>query len=214
MRSMDLSTRSNAPTPHEADDGSAVQWELLYEELGERVFRLLHRMLGDPEEAADVTHDAFVRIHLSRRQFAERGPLHAWAFRIAANLGRDALRRRAVRRRALDAAHADGPTEHDAASTRGSGPQRLGLARALNQLDAAHRAVLLLHDVDGYTHKEIAEMLNVAVGTSKARLSRARGAVRSTLRTLESGSASTPTNTTSDRSADRTTRNTSRRRTS
>lgn len=161
-----------------AEDETPVEWEALYNELGERVFRLLHRMLGDPEEASDVAHDAFVRIHQERFQFARRGPLHAWAFRVAANLGRDALRRRRAQQR-YEQTRAGGRRETLSAGRRDV--ERLSLSRALARLDASHRAVLLLHDVDGYSHREIAEMLAIAVGTSKGRLSRARSTMRSAL---------------------------------
>lgn len=157
---------------------TTVDWETLYEEIGERVFRMLHRMVRDAELAHDLTHDAFLRMHRARRQFSHSGPLHAWAFRIAANVGRDALRRRDTRRKYVDESPARGRAAH-APSRRDL--ERLALAQALRDLSATQRTVLLLHDVDGYTHCEIAEMLSIAEGTSKARLSRARSAMRSSL---------------------------------
>ncbi len=152
---------------------SVLRWESLYESLGERVFRLLHRLTGDSEEAADLTHDAFVRVHGALAQFDGRGSVEAWVFRIAANVGRDALRRRRVR-----AQHSRTVEDGLSLVTPAKAPRRLALDRALARLDEAHRMVLLLHDVDGYTHGEIAEMLEIAVGTSKARLSRARKTMR------------------------------------
>lgn len=166
----------SSPVSSPTGGSSTVHWDRLYDEIGERLFRLLHRMLGDPDEASDLTHDAFVRIHQSRLQFAHRGPLHAWAFRIAANLGRDALRRRTTRRR-----YVQGELERDRAPGTRHDVARISLGKALEKIDDPHRTVLLLHDVDGYTHPEIAEMLAIAVGTSKARLSRARRAMRSAL---------------------------------
>ena len=155
---------------------SDLHWEALYEALGERVFRLLHRMMRDPEEAADLTHDAFVRIHGALRQYDGSGSVEAWVFRIAANVGRDALRRRQVR-----AAHSRTALEDQVRVTPAEATRRLALERALARLDEQHRIVLLLHDVDGYTHPEIAEMLEMAVGTSRARLSRARRTMRAAL---------------------------------
>ncbi len=157
-----------------------VCWETLYAEVGERVFRLLHRMMGCSEEAADLTHDAFVRLHQAKRQFDQRGPLHAWAFRIAANVGRDALRSRRVRSDHARTVVRDAPIQLRSTPPKHS-ERSLGLKQALLDLHHSYRAVLLLHDVDGYTHQEIAEMLAIAVGTSKARLSRARHAMRLTL---------------------------------
>lgn len=172
----DRDDASTAPAAH--DSPSAVNWEELYDEIGERVFRLLHRMVRDAEEAADLTHDAFLRMHQARDQYDQHGPLHAWAFRIAANLGRDALRRRGTRQKYLQPEAGDEPTS---SASRRRDVERLSLQRALTQLSPTHRTVLLLHDVDGYTHLEIGEMLAIPVGTSKARLSRARSAMRSVL---------------------------------
>lgn len=156
-----------------------VDWRALYEELGERVFRLLHRMTGDEQQAADLTHDAFVRVHESRAQYDGRGSLQAWVFRIAANIGRDALRSRTLR------GGLDAELEGAAAGRSASPPDhglRIDLERALDAVGESHRVVLLLHDVDGYAHREIAEMLDVAVGTSKARLSRARAMLRDAMK--------------------------------
>ncbi len=160
--------------------GSSVDWEELYDDIGERVFRMLHRMVRDAEQASDLTHDAFLRMHQARRQFNHDGPLHAWAFRIAANVGRDALRRRRTQQKHVQS---DTGVERPAPARRRD-VERLSLTRALAQLEPSHRTVLLLHDVDGYTHREIAEMLSIAEGTSKARLSRARSTMRSVLSEL------------------------------
>lgn len=189
MNESESSTPEGRIATEDPRAGEAVRWEVLYDEIGERVFRMLHRMLGDPEEAADVAHEAFLRMHQSRAQFAGDGPLHAWAFRIAANLGRDALRRRSHRQRhaVLEAREA-----RDRAVGARRDVERLSLSTALDELDRGHRAVLLLHDVDGYTHAEIAEMLNVAVGTSKARLSRARRSMRAVLGRRTSSASSAP----------------------
>lgn len=152
--------------------GVGFDWQELYLLLGERVFRMLHRMMGDAETAADLAHDTFVRIHQCRDQYNGRGPIAGWVFRIAGNIGRDEIRKRATHAR-VEQLHAgiSGPRAPLA-------DLRLSLQDALADLEPGHRAVVLLHDVDGYTHREIAEMLNIAEGTSKARLSRGRQALR------------------------------------
>lgn len=166
-----------APLPRAAHPGppDRVDWQRLYDELGERVFRMLHRMTGDAHEAEDLTHDVFVRIYETRTQYDGRGPVAAWVFRIAANCARDALRRRSARARRLSlyrAPERSEPTDVDL---------QLTLESALRQLDPAQRHVVLLHDVDGYNHAEIAEMLGIREGTSRVRLFRARAALRHAL---------------------------------
>jgi RNA polymerase sigma-70 factor (ECF subfamily) len=155
-----------------------VEWRELYQLLGERVFRMLHRMTGDSAQAEDLTHDTFIRVHESRHQYDGTGSLSAWVFRIAGNLARDEFRRRSMRQERLVLLHPSGeaPAPRD--------PElRMALEDALAALSHDHRTVVLLHDVDGYRHPEIAEMLDIAEGTSRARLSRARELLRVALRT-------------------------------
>jgi RNA polymerase sigma-70 factor (ECF subfamily) len=147
-------------------------WEQLYHAHGDRVFRLLHRMTGDPALAEDLTHDCFVRVHESRTRFAGRGSVEAWLFRIAGNIGRDALRvHKAALHRAAIATPPGTPVVPD--------PVRyLALSEALAALEDTTRTVVLLHDVDGFRHAEIATMLGIAEGSSRSRLSRARRMLR------------------------------------
>jgi RNA polymerase sigma-70 factor (ECF subfamily) len=151
-----------------------LNWMELYESLGERVFRLLHRMTGDAALAEDLVHETFLRVHQAQGRFEGRGDLAAWVYRIAGNLGRDELRSREMRSRRLLLFPEPTPPGPDH-------ELRVVLERALDTLDEGHREVVLLHDVDGYTHNEIAEMLGIREGTSRARLSRARASLRETL---------------------------------
>lgn len=152
----------------------ALNWRELYETLGERVFRLLHRMTGDAALAEDLVHETFLRVHQAAGRFEGRGDLAAWVYRIAGNLGRDELRSREMRSRRLLLFPEPTPPGPDH-------ELRVVLERALDTLDEGLREVVLLHDVDGYTHTEIAEMLGIRDGTSRARLSRARALLRESL---------------------------------
>jgi RNA polymerase sigma-70 factor (ECF subfamily) len=157
---------SNAP--------AMPDWRELYDELGERVFRMLHRMMGDRSLAEDLTHDTFLRVHESRETFDGSGAIAAWVFRIAGNLARDEMRRGEMRVRRL--LHFPRP-----GGEAGDPHLRLTLQSAIERLDPDQRAVVLLHDVDGYNHAEIAAMLDIREGTSRARLSRARERLRAAL---------------------------------
>lgn len=173
---MDLYAPDPRPASARRQPAPRVDWRELYVGMGERVFRMLHRMTGDPALAEDLTHDAFVRVHEARDQYDGRGPVAAWVFRIAANLARDELRRRTRRADALSAYPGrDGqtaPVDSDL---------RVSLQDALAELGPGYRHVVLLHDVDGYTHAEIAEMLGIREGTSRVRLTRARVLLRAAL---------------------------------
>lgn len=167
--------------PGREGDQPGASWEALYRETSERVFRLALRMTGDPDVAADVTHDTFVRIHERRAQFEGRGSLGGWVYRIASNIARDRLRRS----RFTASFHGNG-AGGERGGERPRGEVRALLREALERLPEDQRTVLLLHEVDGYTHPEISDMLDIAVGTSRARLSRAKAAMRELLdHTLE-----------------------------
>lgn len=148
----------------------------LYREHGETVFRLLCRMTGDEASARDLTHDTFVRVFERWDQYAGNGSAASWICRIAANLARD--RRARFRRRAkLLAREAPSLARHTADDS-GKLESRMLLEEALRRLPQEQRITLLLYEVDGYSHAEIGEMLRIAEGTSRARLSRAKETLR------------------------------------
>jgi len=162
-----------------AAPGRLPDWETLYRDLGERVFRLVHRMTGDADLAADLTHDTFVRVYERASQYDGRGAARSWVFQIAVNLvrerGRSASRRAALLER--ESPTFAGSSRSDAARVE----LRIALDEALSKLPARQRVALLLYDVDGYSHADIAAMLGMAEGSSKARVSRARAAMRAML---------------------------------
>jgi RNA polymerase sigma-70 factor (ECF subfamily) len=162
-----------------APPGSELDWRALYDALGERVFRLAFRMTRDEALAHDITHDTFVRVFEKRDQFSGRGSWRDWVFRIAANLVRE-RGRTATRRRELLAESASTfprATPDDTARV----DARIVLDEALAELPDDQCIALLLYEVDGFTHAEIGEMLGIAEGSSKARVSRAKAALRAAL---------------------------------
>lgn len=172
-----------APSAAEEPDTvrSPVEWSRLYRELGEPVFRMIHRMTGDSHRAEDLTHDTFIRVYERSGQYSGRGSLRSWVFGIARNLVREDGRNRTRRLRLLDeqapgsGALPDGVPE--------TVTERLELEAALARLPEGQRVALLLHVVDGYGHAEIGEMLEIAEGSSKARVSRAKAALKKFLGT-------------------------------
>jgi RNA polymerase sigma-70 factor (ECF subfamily) len=151
----------------------------LYREHGETVFRLLCRMTEDEANARDLTHDTFVRVFERWDQYSGRGTTASWICRIAANLARD--RRGQSRSRARLLAREAPSFARYTADDSGKLESRMLLDEALGQLPDEQRVTLLLYEVDGYSHAEIAEMLGVAEGTSRARVSRAKETLRELL---------------------------------
>ena len=164
----------------EIRDGSPAAWKVLYDEMGERIFRLMYRLTGDPDLAADLTHDTFVQVVEKGYQYSGRGSLAGWVYRIASNLAKERLRRDSFR--VKKASEFIDWSRDNVIQNPPDVELRMVMRRALDDVPEDHRRVLLLYDVDGYTHPDIAEMLGIAVGTSKARLSRARAMLRTALK--------------------------------
>lgn len=154
-------------------------WKRLFEAHGDSVFRYLHRRTGDADLADDLTQDVFVRVWERRRQYSAGGDVRSWIFSIATNLLRDRAR---VRTRRDELLLQEAPAwETRSPDASGAVHARLTLRDAIAQLPEDQRTALLLHEVDGYTHAEIGRMSGIAEGSSKARVSRARAALRELL---------------------------------
>ena len=159
--------------------GDAVAERELYETHVDRVYRLAYRMAGDEVLAQDITQDTFIRafdrIHDFRGDSAFGTWLHAVGNSVALNTLRKVKRFRA-RETDLDEARLVGSGGGDAEPD-----LRDRLRRAIDDLPDKYRVVFLMHDVEGFKHREIADTLGMQVGTSKAQLSRARAKLRESL---------------------------------
>jgi RNA polymerase sigma-70 factor (ECF subfamily) len=148
----------------------------LYEAHVDRVYRLAHRMLGEAHAAEDLTQEVFVRIFDRIHTFRGDASLATWIHRVAVTTALNALRAGKGRRTHEMAVEDTGP--FDRGIPAGDVALRLRIERAVDALSVGMRTVFLLHDVEGFKHHEIARVLDVPVGTSKARLSRARAELR------------------------------------
>ena len=168
--------------------GDAQAFERLVALHERMVFSLSARLLGDPEEARDVSQEVFLQVFRSLRRFQGRSSLRTWIYRIAVNLCRNHRRfwqRRArARCRPLDdlsqseqvrLSEPGGESPYEVAHRRERARRVQG---ALLKLSFDHRLVLLLREVEGLSCDEIAQTLDVASGTVKSRLARAREAFR------------------------------------
>lgn len=160
-----------------AATGDAHAFERLYRHHVARIHSLVRRML-DAEEADEVTQDVFVRAWQKLGTFRGEAAFGTWLHRLAVNV---VLARRAelgTRRSRF----ADGEDAFEALSSRRATPDlTVDFEEAMARLPDGARQVFVLHDVEGYRHEEIAEMLGLATGTSKSQLHRARMALRTHL---------------------------------
>jgi RNA polymerase sigma-70 factor (ECF subfamily) len=162
-----------------AIEGDATAQRALYDAHVDRVYRLAWRMAGEEELARDFTQEAFIRafdrLPTFRRESSFATWLHTIAMSVALN-GLRTVRRLRTREVALEAAESLG------SRTRVADPDlKDRLHRAIEDLPPGYRAVFLMHDLEGYTHEEIGQVLGIQSGTSKAQLFRARARLREVL---------------------------------
>ena len=165
--------------------GDRLAARALYDAHVGRVQRLAHRLTGDAQLAREVTQDAFVRALSRLGQFRGDAQFSSWLHRIVVSVALNAVRRRkrlTGRERPIEDAEAIGTDPHGG----GIDPVvRERLHRAIDALPEIYRTTLVMHELEGYSHIEIAEALGVAVGTCKSRLFVARAQLRAALRDLE-----------------------------
>ncbi len=151
----------------------------LYDANVDRIYRLTYRMAGDDDLARDFTQEAFVRAFEKLNQFRGDASFSTWLHSIAVSVTLTGLRkvqRHRKRERTLD------ETPYLTAPATTVEPDlESRLKDAIYRLPELYRTVFLMHDLEGYSHNEIAIVLDVAEGTSKARLSRARAKLRDML---------------------------------
>jgi RNA polymerase sigma-70 factor (ECF subfamily) len=188
-----VSPEPSAPTDAElvarCQAGDLAAFEPLVERYRDRVWRLVHHVLRDREEAWDCAQEAFVRAYQSLGKFRGQSAFYTWLFRIAMNLATDRLRARGAQARAFGRERVpeeewsnrapDPALPPDEAAA--SAERRARIARALESLPPKARTIIMLSDVEGLSYREIADVLDVPIGTVMSRLHHARKRLRAAL---------------------------------
>jgi RNA polymerase sigma-70 factor (ECF subfamily) len=157
-----------------AASGDQSAFERLYRLHVSRIHSLTRRMLGS-HDADEVTQDIFVRTWQKLDQFRGESAFATWLHRLAVNVVIERRRSYAVQRERMS----DDPDALDvAAIAPARGDLKVDFEHAIEQLPPGAREIFVLHDVEGYKHREIAAMLDIAAGTSKRQLHRARMLMR------------------------------------
>lgn len=167
-------TDSDAVDATLAASGDAHAFERLYRGHLSRIASLARRMLGDGD-TDDVIQDVFVRAWQKLDTFRGEAAFGTWLHRLAVNVILGRRETLGIRRRR----HLDGDAALELVPSRRQTPEiSMDFETAIGRLPEGAREVFVLHDVEGYRHEEIGELLGVAVGTSKSQLHRARMALR------------------------------------
>ncbi len=180
--------RAMAPHGPSAPPINALGFERIYRQYNERVYRLCLRMVGNTAEAEDLAQEAFLHLYKKIHTYRGESAFYTWLYRLVVNIVLMRFRRKAFAQTPLE----EVIQQHEGSGRVGTGMpplahshttlfDRVSLRRAINQLPPGFRSEIILHDIEGYEHREIAELLGRTVGTSKSQLHKARGRLRELL---------------------------------
>src|SRR6516165_488612 len=172
-----------------AQQGNATAFEFLYRLHRDRVYALCLRMVKNPVQAEDLTQETFLAVLRGIREFRGQSAFTTWLHQVTRNTVLMSLRKKKLKETSLDEimdrdSESGGPLlelgtrDHHLEAT----ADRMILRLAVSKLSQGFRKALLLHDVYGYEHKEVAAILGWAPGTSKSQLHKARVRVREALK--------------------------------
>src|ERR1700745_1320037 len=171
-----------------AQAGGSTAFEFLYQLHSPRVYALCLRMVGNPADAEDLMQEAFLQLFRKIGTFRGESAFSTWLHRMTVNVVLMRLRKKSLPTDSLEEtlepdAESSGP-KRDVGSPalRHSGTvDRVNLERSIEKLPPGYRTVFILHDVQGYEHNEIAEIMGCSVGNSKSQLHKARTRLRDLL---------------------------------
>ena len=168
--------------------GDSAAFDFLYQLHGRRVYALCLRMVNNPADAEDLMQEAFLQLFRKIGTFRGESAFSTWLHRMTVNVVLVRLRRKSLPtdslEETLDPDQEKGSAKRDlgAPDLRLSGAvDRVNLERSIEQLPPGYRTVFVLHDVQGYEHNEIADIMGCSVGNSKSQLHKARTRLRELL---------------------------------
>jgi RNA polymerase sigma-70 factor (ECF subfamily) len=188
LRPAALPSAAEAEALLRAQGGDHHAFAHLYSIHKRRIYSLCLRMVGNTAEAEDLTQEAFLQLHRKIATFRGDSAFSTWLHRLAINVVLMHLRKKGLSLvsldEAMDPAAEDRPgRDFGARDPSLSGAiDRMTLARAIDNLPTGYRLIFVLHDVEGYEHNEIAQMLDCSIGNSKSQLHKARLKLRDALR--------------------------------
>jgi RNA polymerase sigma-70 factor (ECF subfamily) len=171
-----------------AQAGDSAAFEFLYQLHGRRVYALCLRMVSSPADAEDLAQEAFLQLFRKISTFRGESAFSTWLHRMTVNVVLMRLRKKSLPTDSLeetidpDAENSAPKRDVGAPDLRLSGAvDRVNLERSIEKLPPGYRTVFVLHDVQGYEHNEIADIMGCSVGNSKSQLHKARTRLRELL---------------------------------
>jgi RNA polymerase sigma-70 factor (ECF subfamily) len=175
-----------------AQQGDEEAFAALFEAHKRRVYSLCLRMTGNTAEAEDLSQEVFMQLFRKIATFRGESAFSTWLHRLAVNVVLMHLRKKGLQQISLDEVDTsqDEPVKRDYGDDDrrliGS-VDRISLSAAIESLPPGYKTVFVLHDIEGYEHNEIADIMNCSVGNSKSQLHKARMKLREVLREHRAG---------------------------
>jgi RNA polymerase sigma-70 factor (ECF subfamily) len=163
-------------------DGDMAAYRQLYETHKDVLYNVAFRMLQNGQDAEDALQEAFVRIFRSLSGYRGECRFSTWIYRILMNTCLTKLRRKRPPVESLDAVENGNAGFRRLAGADGDAAARMILEQEIANLPPGFRSVFVLHSVEGFSHGEIAQMLDITEGTSKSQLSKARRVLQKRLK--------------------------------
>ena len=160
--------------------GDVDAFEALYRQYSAKIYTLASRMAGSPEDGEDLLQEIFLQAYRKIGSFKGDSALGTWLYRLALNHCLDYVRSRRAKMNKLTET-LDAETSFEPAARRDTPIARMDLERAVERLPEGCREAFVLHDVEGFDHKEVADLLGIAEGTSKSQVFKARLKLRGLL---------------------------------
>ncbi|HUQ50444.1 MAG TPA: sigma-70 family RNA polymerase sigma factor [Terriglobales bacterium] len=179
-----------------AKAGDSASFEALYALHKRRVYSLCLRMVGNTAEAEDLAQEAFLQLYRKIGTFRGESAFSTWLHRLSVNVVLMHLRKKGLNEVSLDEMmepqQEDGPKKDSGArdNVLAGSIDRVNLERCIESLPPGYRIIFVLHDIEGYEHNEIAEMMGCSIGNSKSQLHKARMKLRDLLRISKAEKAS------------------------
>lgn len=179
---------NEAEAIEKAKAGDGIAFENLYGLHKRRVYSLCLRMTGNTAEAEDLTQEAFLQLYRKIGTFRGESAFSTWLHRLSVNVVLMHLRKKGLPEvsleETLEPQQEDGPKKDIGArdNVLAGSIDRVNLERAIENLPPGYRIIFVLHDIEGYEHNEIAEMMGCSIGNSKSQLHKARMKLRDLLK--------------------------------
>lgn len=154
-------------------NGEKEYFEILYNHYKDYVYTLIYRMVGNTQEAEDIHQEVFLKIFQNIKNFKFKSSFTTYMFQTVSNLCIDKVyRRKKILKTGVNNLKTEIGEDKELKEE---------IEKALNQIEPKYRLCVILRDIEGFSYKEIADILKISEGTVKSRISRGRGKLRNIL---------------------------------